>query len=471
MSYKILGIRFSKPKIYLIRLLLLSVLVGITAGLGALVFYLLLSAGKYLFLGLGMGYFPAGANGEKDLFPLTLREFTPWLVLIIPFLGGLLSGLIIYKFAPETEGHGTDSAIFNYHHRNGNIKVRTPLVKTIVSVLTIGSGGSGGQEGPIAQIGSGIGSNLAKILGLSNYEKRTLMSAGMAGGIGAIFGAPMAGALFAAEVLYQDLDFEYEILIPASISSIIANGVFSFFLGNKNLFIVPEAIFGGYLELIPYSCLSIVIAIGAIFFTKIFYKTHGMFRKAKFSNFLKPALGGFFVGIIAFLAFQIIPHTEETDYGVLATGYGVVQKALFGELPLMFLVFIVVGKIFTTSFSIASGGSGGVFGPSVVIGGSIGGAFGIISNYIFPYIQISPAAFVIIGIAGFFSAAANTPISTILMVSEITGNFELLVPAMWVSFLAYLIASKTHLYENQIKSRFYSPVHHKKVEERFFERT
>jgi CIC family chloride channel protein len=443
----------------IIRIFVLSIIVGFFAGLGAVLFYFLLSSGKHFFLGTLMGYYPSGAEGEVEIFTQTTQQFIPWLILFIPMIGGLLSGFLIFKFAPEAEGHGTDAAIDNFHHHGGDVKFKTVIVKIIASVLTIGSGGSGGQEGPIAQIGSGIGSNLAKFLQLSIIERRILMIAGMAAGVGAIFGAPMAGALFAAEVLYQELDFEYEAIIASVTAAIISHGVFSYIFETEYLFLFPELSFDSYFNLIPYSFLTVLVALGAIFFTRFFYWTRDKFVELPVSNYFKPAIGGLLTGIIGFIAFQLFPFGGTFDYGVITTGYGVVQEAIFGNLGLSFLIFVIVGKTLTTSFSIGSGGSGGVFGPSVVIGGAIGGAFCITLAFLFPELNLQPAAFVLVGIAGFFSAAANTPISTIIMVSEITGNFDFLVPAMWVSFLAYVIAHHNHLYENQIKNRFFSPVH------------
>ena len=445
------------------RLLGLCALVGIVAGFGAVAFYCLLDLGKHFFLGEVVGYTPPGPGGEGPLLPLPEVEFTRWLLLIVPCVGGLLSGIIVYTFAPEAEGHGTDAAIDTFHHRGGQVRARVPLIKCICSVLTIGTGGSGGREGPIAQIGSGFGSLLGKWLKLTTYERRILMAAGMGAGVGAIFHAPLAGALFAAEVFYREMDLEHEVIIPAVISSIIAYAIFAMHFGWDPLFTHTSGFeFTNPAQLAPYLVLAVVVAVGAILYIRLFYGTQGLFKKIPIPDHLKPALGGLLVGGLGFF----LPE-------VLATGYGIVQSAFNGEVTLWLpqathtgmtavwlLVVIAVGKMISTALSIGSGGSGGVFGPAVVIGGALGGAVGLLAAELCPaWMEIQPGAFVVVGMAGFFAAAANTPISTIIMVSEMTGNYHLLVPSMWVCILAYLMCKKHTIYEKQLASRFEAPIH------------
>jgi CIC family chloride channel protein len=320
----------------------------------------------------------------------------------------------------------------------------------VTSAITIGTGGSGGREGPIAQIGSGFGSMLGKWLKLRSHERRILMAAGMGAGVGAIFHAPLAGALFAAEVLYREMDLEHEVIIPAIISSIIAYAVFAMQFGWDPLFATPDFHFTNPTQLLPYFALALVVAAGAILYIKTFYGTKWVFDRFRIPNHFKPAIGGLLVGILGFY----LPE-------VLSTGYGIVQDAFSGSgtVTIGFLLIVAVGKILSTSFSIGSGGSGGVFGPAVVIGGALGGAVGLLAQDIFPGMDIQPGAFVVVGMAGFFGAAANTPISTIIMVSEMTGNYHLLVPSMWVCIIAYILTKRHSLYEKQLNSRFDAPVH------------
>jgi CIC family chloride channel protein len=267
----------------------------------------------------------------------------------------------------------------------------------------------------------------------------------------------MAGALFAAEVLYRDLDLEYEVLIPSVISSIIAYAVFALRFGWDPLFLTPPFVFENPVQLVPFTVLAVGVAAGAYLYIRSFYGVRDFFHASRIPVWLRPAVGGLVVGAIGLF----LPEA-------LATGYGIIQRALvvgtareaeFGTIGVGLLLAVFVGKILTTSFSIGSGGSGGVFGPAVVIGGALGGAIGIAVQTLFPGSGVQPGAFVIVGMAGFFAAAANTPISTIIMVSEMTGNYHLLVPSMWVCVIGYLLVSRVSLYENQLKNRFEAPVH------------
>jgi CIC family chloride channel protein len=430
------------------RLLLLCGLVGVVAGLGAIAFYWMLEFTRHYALGVVAGYYPTGPGGETPLFAETAAPFRRWLLLIIPAVGGLLSGLIVYTFAPEAEGHGTDAAITSYHFKRGEVRARVPLIKAVSSAITIGTGGSGGREGPIAQIGAGFGSILAKALNLSAHERRILMASGMAAGIGAIFHAPLAGALFAAEVLYREMDMEYELIVPAIISSVIAYGVFATRFGWNPLFETPDFVFHNAAELLPYFILALAVAASAALFVQLFYGVRDSFIKIPIPNHFKPALGGLVVGVIGFF----LPSA-------LGAGYGVVQDAFAGRIDILLLLAIAFGKMLTTSFSIATGGSGGVFGPSIVIGGALGGAVGLAMQQVFPGMGINAGAYVVVGMAGFFAAAANTPISTVIMVSEMTGNYHLLVPSMWVCIIAYLLVRRSTIYEKQLPTRMDAPFH------------
>jgi len=430
------------------RLLFLCGLVGLVAGLGAIAFMWAMEFVRHYALGVFVGYHPIGPGGETPLFPEVSNELRPWLFFIVPTIGGLLSGAIVFAFAPEAEGHGTDAAITSYHFKRGEVRARVPIIKALSSAIRIGTGGSGGREGPIAQIGAGFGSILAKILNLSTYERRILMASGMAAGIGAIFHAPLAGALFAAEVLYKEMDMEYEIIVPAIISSVIAYGVFAMRFGWNPLFATPDFVFENPAQLLPYFILALVVAGCAVVFIQIFYGVRDAFVRLPIPNFLKPALGGLLTGVVGYFL-----------HDALGTGYGVVQMAFVGSLPIAMLVAIALAKMLTTSFSIASGGSGGVFGPSIVIGGALGGAVGLAMQQLFPGMGIDPGAFALVGMAGFFAGAANTPISTVIMVSEMTGNYHLLVPSMWVCIIAYMLVRRSTIYEKQLETRMDAPAH------------
>ncbi len=424
------------------------VLIGVIAGLGAIVFHYLCQVGIHFFMDFMAGYRPPPPAGEHHLFSPTQTPFNRYMLLLVPALGGLLSGILVYTFAPEAEGHGTDAAIDAYHNKAGFIRARVPLIKTIASALTLASGGSGGREGPIAQIGAGFGSFLATTLKLSDRERRIMMAAGVGAGIGSIFRAPLAGALFASEVLYRDPEFEPEVIIPSGIASVVAYCLFCLVFGWGSLFESPYFKFQNPMELGPYLILAFVLSATGALYVKSFYGITHYFHKLRIPRHIKPAVGGLCTGIIGFF----LPQT-------LAFGYGFAQMALNNQLTISFLLALAIGKIFTTSFSIGSGGSGGVFGPSVVIGGAMGGAVGKAFHGIMPGIVAEPGAFVVVGMAGFFTSVSNTPISTIIMVSEMTNSYHLLLPSLLVCSVAYLVSQRWTIYEKQMKRRIDSPAH------------
>lgn len=426
------------------RLLLLCAIVGVLAGIAGVLFEYLVNTTKSQLVD-GWAGFQSGlpGSGASDI------PYQPLILLFLLVAGGLVGGILVYALAPETEGAGTDHAISAYHLRLGIIRGRVSIIKTIASAITLGTGGSAGREGPIAQIGASLGSLMSRWLGLSVQERRILMVAGMAAGIGAVFRAPLASALFAAEVLYREMDMEFEALVPAVISSIVSFSVFTLVFGFHPLFNTPSTLrFSHPFELLPFSVLAVTVALGARVFVKTLERVRGFFKGLKLTVFLRPALGGLFAGVFAF----VLPEA-------LASGYGLVQAAIDGHVATGFLVAVVIGKMLTTAFTVGSGASGGVFGPSVVLGGLIGALVGQVFIKYVPGISPPVGAFVVVGMAGFFSAAANTPISTIIMVSEITGNYQLLVPSMWVSILAFMLVRHTTLYPSQAQSRAQSPVH------------
>jgi CIC family chloride channel protein len=426
----------------------LYVLVGAVAGLGSVIFYLLCQAGIWLFLGGTAGYYPPAPGGEPPLFePLpTLARW--WLLPLVVAAGGLLGALIVYRFAPEAEGHGTDAAIEAFHQGEGYVRPQVVPVKILASFLTLGSGGSGGREGPIAQIGAGFGSFLGTVLKLPVRERRILLAAGVGAGIGSIFRAPLAGTLFAAEVLYGSLEFDSDVILPAAIATTVSYCVFSFVFGWGSLFKAPDFRFEHPLELIPYTAMVPVLTAAAFLYVRTFYGLHRRFKQMRLSPYLRPALGGLAVGLIGIF----LPQT-------LAFGYGFIQQALQGNVATGLLLAVALGKILTTSLSIGSGGSGGVFGPSMVIGAALGGACGNLFHQALPNLVSQPGAFVIVGMAGFWAAASKSPISTILMVSEMTGSYHLLLPALLVCSLSFLFSRGWSIYDQQVPGRLESPAH------------
>lgn len=426
----------------------LYAVVGAVAGLGSILFYTLCQLALWFFLGHLVGYHPPAPGGEPPLFEPPDVAWRWWLVPLIPALGALLGGLLVWRFAPEAEGHGTDAAIEAFHQREGYVRPLVVPVKMLASALTLGSGGSGGREGPIAQIGAGFGSFLATRLGLSARERRILLAAGMGAGVGSIFRAPLAGTLFAAEVLYSSLEFDTDVILPAAIATTVSYCTFSLAFGWGSLFWAPDFRFDNPLELIPYMAMVPVLVAAAYLYVHGFYGLHYRFKALRLPGYLRPMLGGLAVGAIGLA----LPQT-------LAFGYGFIQEALDGRLNTSLLLAVGLTKIATTSLSIGSGGSGGVFGPSMVIGAALGGACGNVFHSVAPGVVSQPGAFVIVGMAGFWAAASKTPISTILMVSEMTGSYHLLLPALLVCSLCFIASRGFSIYERQVPTRLESPAH------------
>lgn len=453
----------------------LAAAVGLVAGIGAILFQILCQGVMHYGLAMWTGYNQHGPSGEHHIFHDVSTNFIPWMLLIVPTVGGLISGWIIFRYAPEAEGHGTDSAINAYHHKSGKIRPQVPIVKMITAAITLGTGGSGGREGPIAQIGAGFGSYLATRLKLSADERRILMAAGLGAGISAIFQAPLAGAIFAVEVLYSDPDFEAEALIPAFISTTIAYCTFNVIMtlafgaeSYQSLFTVAEMKFRDPLLLAPLTALVIVMIFAAWFYVKMFYSTQRAFHKLNIRPWLKPSIGAFATGAFALAAYFMLanvstPQAQNDSLSILSFGYGYLQSILNDpnglNLSIGILLLVGIGKIITTSLTIGSGGSGGVFGPSMVIGGCLGAVVGLLFKEWMPQTVTRVDYFVILGMAGFFAAAAKTPVSTLIMVSELTGSYELLLPAMWVCALAYLFSRGWSIYAEQVPKRIDSPAH------------
>jgi len=322
-----------------------------------------------------------------------------------------------------------------------------PIIKTIASAITIGSGGSAGREGPIAQIGAGFASILSQKLKLSPKERELLVICGAGAGIGSIFKAPFGGALFGIEVLYKR-DYEVEAFIPAIISSFIGYGVFALATGWQPIFIAPPYIFNP-LELPFFAILGIISGIVSILYNTVFYGLRDkFFKQMRIPDHFKPAIGGFLLGLMAYF----FP-------AVLGPGYGWLQLSMAGKLALSLMVILIFAKILATSFTISSGGSGGVFAPSAFIGAMLGGAIGLIFHMFFPTVVSKPEIFALIGMGAFFSGAAKVPIAAIIIISEMTGDYNILIPAILASSMAYLVSGDYTIYEKQVLTRADSPIH------------
>jgi len=425
------------------RWMFYSLLIGIVAGLGAAAFFFSLEWLKYFVLDFLAGYPMEPPAGERLIHGMPHGIPKAWILFLVPAVGGLISGLVVYSWAPEAEGHGTDAMIDAFHNKQGEIRTRVPYIKSAASVVTLATGGSAGREGPIAQIGAGFGSWLGRVFKLDSRERRILMLAGCAGGLGAIFRAPLGGAITSIEVLYTE-DFESEAIIPCVMSSVVAYSIFTFIFGHQPIFETPDLIFNDPRELLLYAVLGLVcVPVGWLYSKSLYGLRDHFFRRIPIKPHFVPAIGGLLVGCIGLMTPK-----------VLSGGYGTIQLALLGKLTVGLMAAMVLTKIVATSCTIGSGGSGGVFGPSLFIGAMLGGVVGKLGHQYFPHLVSNPTAFALVGMAAFFA-----PIGALLMVSEMTRGYGLVVPLMFVSAIPVLLSGRWGIYEKQVKNKFASPAH------------
>lgn len=442
---------------HLWRWIILAGVTGAVAGLVAAGFYFGLERLESLLLGRLAGFHPPSAGASSADAVASTGASRLWLLALLPALGGLGAGLLTHFFAPEAAGHGTDAMIDAYHNHGGRVRPHVPLVKAAASLFTISFGGSAGREGPISQIAGGFGSYLAQLLRLSDRERRLLLLAGAAGGIGAIFRIPLGAAIFCVEVLYRD-EIEGEGFFPCVISSVTAYSVFTSFFGTAHLFQTAP---GGYAfhpgQLPFYGVMAVGCAALGLLWISIFYRTQRrIFAPMKLPGWAKPVLGGLLLGGLGLA----LPE-------VLGGGYGWVQEALLPTRDLLphawrgagLLFGIALAKMVATSLTVSSGGSGGIFGPSIVIGGLIGGGFGEAFHELAPSVCPDPGAFVLVGMAAFFGGVAHVPISSLIMVSELTGSYDLLVPLMLSEAITFALLRRHSLYEKQVRGPQDSPAH------------
>ncbi len=442
--------RRTRSASYLRKWVVLGAGIGIVGGLGAIVFYTALELATHLFLGVLAGYTPPTPAGEGGA-PIT-DAARPWAIPFVVALGGLISGIIVFRFAPEAEGHGTDAAIAAYHHHPRGIRARIPAVKLVASAITIGSGGSGGREGPTAQISAGFGSFLGRVLDLDARDARIAVAVGMAAGIGAIFRAPLGGAILGAELLYRD-DVESDALVPSFIATIIAYSIFGAVEGFSPIFGTQARFaFANPAQLGWYGLIGMACGLVGLLYVSNFYGLTDRFARWSLPRAIKPAIAGFLVGCIAL----VIP-------GVLGTGYGFVQASLDRQsllaVPLWMVLVLPFAKILATSLSIGSGGSGGIFGPGMVIGGLLGAGIWRLLEPIAPAIPADPAPFVIVAMMALFGSVAHAPLAVMLMVAEMTGNLSMLAPAMVAVGLATFVVGEKSIYRSQLRSRAESRAH------------
>mgnify|MGYP000014566884 CR=1 FL=1 len=399
-----------RSEIFRLRLtvFLLSVIVGILGGVSAVVFRHLVEFFTDIFM----------------LIPQTLGRY--W-VIALPAIGGLMVGFLTYKFAPESKGHdGVAEVMEAVSIGTGDIRSRVPFTTTLASSITLSSGGSAGSEGPIVQISAGLASIVARLFKLDTEHKKLLVVCGAAAGLSAIFNAPIGGALFGLEVVYQG--FEFPAVIPVLLSSVVATTVSTVILGDSPLFRPPPFIYH-YHEILLCFLLGNIIGLLSILWIKGFYTIDDIFMRINLSGYLKPVLGGALVGLIIYF----LPH-------VGGEGIWVIKNAFSGRIAVEMLLLIGILKIITCGITLGSGGSGGVFIPSMFIGAMFGGAFGLILNAIAPSLVSDSTLYAVVGMAAMLASACRAPLTGIIMVTEMTRNYIMLIPLTAACVTSYFIS-------------------------------
>ncbi|HYG68467.1 MAG TPA: chloride channel protein [Anaeromyxobacteraceae bacterium] len=449
------------------RTLLHATAVGIIAGLAGAAFFAGLELCQRVLLEGLAGFEPLRARGEA-LGPETgAASFSPFLLALLPALGGLASGVLTAWLAPEAAGGGGNATIEAYH-RGGVFRRRVAPVKAIASILALSSGGSGGREGPTMQIGAGIGAAVGRWLPTSRSERRVLVVAGIAGGIAAVFRTPLGAALLATEMLYRD-DFEADALVPSIFSSVVSYSIVIALFGETTLFgTLPRFPFTpAHLPL--YAALALAVAVVAIVFARTLGAVQRGFSRLAVPVWTRPALGGLLmggVGTALALWMQAAHGPESTGFGVFGGGYGVLQVAMTGAPWLetgwtaaILLAGVALAKLVASALTIGSGAAAGDFAPSLVIGGLVGAAFGVAAQQLLGDPSIRPAAFALVGMGTFYGGLAHAPLSALVLVAELAGSYDLLVPMMLAIGIAQVALRKDTLYPAQLPSRLGSAVH------------
>jgi CIC family chloride channel protein len=399
-------------------ILFTALIVGIGAGLGAVIFRRLIGGVQTL---------------AYDGLAGMMESIYPFYLLIIPALGGAIFGPLIYRFAREAKGHGVPEVMEAVALRGGRIRPRVAVVKALASAICIGTGGSVGREGPIAQIGSALGSTVGQLFRLSDERVRNLVACGAAGGIAATFNAPIAGSVFALEVILGQFHATY--FGAVVISAVVADVVAHIFEGDMRAFAVPDYALVSPWELLFYALLGLLAALVAVGFTRLLYLSEDVWDRFSFPEYLKPVLGGVLLGVVGILTPKIDGFPR-----VFGVGYETITQALSGQLVLQVTVVLLFAKILATTITLGSGGSGGIFAPTLFMGAMLGEAFGQVIHAFFPAITAPAGAYALVGMAAVFSGAAHAPITAILILFEMTGDYHIILPLMLTTVMGTLVS-------------------------------
>ncbi len=396
-------------------LMFLAVLVGLGGGFGAVGFRELISLFRDLFRGRLAAFLE-----YQLLFPL------------VPALGGLIVGFMVIRWAREAKGHGVPEVMAAVATNEGRIRPRVVLVKALASAVCIGSGGSVGREGPIVQIGSALGSTFGQVFGFTPQRMKILVACGSAAGISGTFNAPIAGVLFSLEIILGE--FTITAFSPIIVSSVIATALSRYFLGDVPGFTIPEYETVSIYELGFYGILAVMAGLSAVGFIKLLYKTEDVFERIKVPDYLKPMIGGLIVGLLAI-------HFME----ILGVGYGAITRTITGDFELHVLVFLFGAKLLATSVTLGSGGSGGIFAPSLFLGSILGAAFGSVVHSLFPSITAQPGAYALVGMGAMVAGTTHATFTSMLILFELTDDYKIILPLMLATTISTLVARKLSL--------------------------
>ena len=415
-------------------MLLTSLIVGICSGVGAVLFRRLIDWLQNL--------------AYQDISGL-MQEYYPLHLLLIPAIGGAFVGPLVYYFAREAKGHGVPEVMESLELRGGRIRPRVVVVKSLASSICIASGGSVGREGPIAQIGSALGSIVGQVLKLSADRVRTLVACGAAGGIAATFNAPIAGAVFALEVLLRRFGSVY--FGAVVISAVTADVIAHYFEGDQRTFLTPDYALNSPWELLLYTLMGILAALAAVGFSRLLYFSEDMWRLVRVPEPTKPILGGILLGVLGIFSFQIDGFPR-----VFGVGYDTIESSLFSQLTLQMTFGLLLLKLLATTLTLGSGGSGGIFAPSLFMGAMLGGTFGHMAHSIFPETVAPSGAYALVGMAAFFGGVAHAPITAILILFEMTGDYQIILPLMLATVVSTIVSrnvSRDSIYTLKLKRR------------------
>ncbi len=442
-----------------------SLLVGFFTGFVVVAFRYMIQYG-FAWITEGVGHhqylskLSAGAAFSRFEWSAAFSDPYRWIMLVLPALGAWVGYQLIKRFDSLEHARGTDSAVLAYHRRHGYVPPVVIPVKSTASVLTVASGGSAGYEGPVTLLGAACGSCVASWFNLSSRARRILMTAGLSAGIAALFQAPLAGAIFGFEILYSSSDVEYECILPCFIASAVSYTIFAYFFGWGSLFQMPaDCIYENGARLFPYLALAVVITFASRFYISFFRATERFFSQWKIRGAYKVIIGGLVTGCIGFFFPDILGTSYDLIQASMAAGRSELYENI-GPLTIAAFACFFLMKTIATAFTVGSGGSGGVFAPALVCGGAVGAAVGLAFQAILPEsLGIHPAAFALVGMAGFLASANRIPIASVVMVAEISGNHGLLLPAMWVCGISFWLNNGWSLYRSQVHNRESSPIH------------